>query len=187
MSIVVNPKPLTVSQQFWLGACTAVSVCVFFNKYVEGAASIKWPNDLYWQDRKAGGILIENIIGQGMWQWAVIGIGININQDSFPQVLPNAVSLRQITGTEYILPDLVKELGLTFNSHFNRLITTGFEDIYASYLSLLYKKNQVARLKIGSRSFEALIKSVSPGGKLIVEHGIEEEFSFGEIEWVIPT
>ena len=186
VSIVINPKPLSVTQQFWLSACAAVSVCVFFNSYAEGTARIKWPNDLYCQDRKAGGILIENIIGEGAWQWSVVGIGININQAAFPLNLQNAVSLRQITGSEYFLPDLAKELGFAFNSNFNRLITTGFEDIYASYLSLLYKKNERARLKIGGRVFEALIKSVSPSGRLIVEHGIEEDFDFGEIEWVIP-
>ncbi len=186
VSIVVNPKPLTVAQQFRLSACTAVSVCVFFNNYVEGAARIKWPNDLYWQDRKAGGILIENIIGQGAWQWAVAGIGININQDQFPKFLSNPVSLKQITGRQYVVRDLVPELATIFADHFNRLITTGFEDIYANYLSLLYKKNELSKFKIGGRSFEARIKSVSPTGKLIVEHGFEEEFDFGEIEWVIP-
>ena len=97
----------------------------------------------------------------------------------------NPVSLKQITGRWYNLKDLVNELGMVFNNNFNRLITIGFEDIYASYLSLLYKKNELARLKIGSRSFDAHIKSVSPAGKLIVEHGIEEEFAFGEIEWLI--
>ena len=186
LSIVINPKPLTTTHQFWLSACTAVSVCTFFNKYVEGTARIKWPNDLYWQDRKAGGILIENIIGEGAWQWAVVGVGINVNQISFPGTLRNPVSLRQITGKEYVLRDLANELGSMFNNNFNRLITTGFDNIYASYLSLLYKKNQRARLKTGTRVFEALIKSVSPAGKLIVEHAIEEEFDFGGIEWVIP-
>ena len=186
MSIVINPRPLTTIQQFWLSACAAVSVCTFFNNHVKGTASIKWPNDLYWQDRKAGGILIENIIGEGVWQWAVVGIGINVNQRSFPEILSNPVSLRQITGSEYVLRELANELSSILNNNFNRLITTGFDDIYASYLSLLYKKNQRVRLKTGTRVFEALIKSVSPAGKLIVEHAIEEEFDFGGIEWVIP-
>ena len=186
VSIVINPKPLTVAQQFWLSACAALSVCVFFNNYVGGTARIKWPNDLYWQDRKAGGILIENIIGQGAWQWAVVGIGININQDSFPETLVNPVSLKQITGRQYDLHDLVNELATIFSDNFNRLITTGFEEIYPSYLSFLYKKTERVRLKIGGRVFETLIKSVSPAGRLVVEHGIEEEFDFGEIEWVIP-
>ena len=142
VSIVINPKPLTLSQQFWLSACAAVSVCVFFNSYIDGSARIKWPNDLYWQDRKAGGILIENIIGEGAWQWSVIGIGLNINQTSFPENLQNPVSLKQITGRNYLPVDLAKELCLLLNNNFNRLMSSGFDDFYASYLSLLYKKNE---------------------------------------------
>ena len=186
LSIVINPKPLTVSQQFWLSACASVSVCAFFNSFVQGAARIKWPNDLYWQDRKAGGILIENIISEGAWQRSVIGIGININQSSFPENLQNPVSLKQITGRDYVLTDLANEVCFLFNHNFNRLISAGFEPIYDSYLSFLYKKNEPARLKIGGRVFEAVIKSVSPTGMLVVEHGIKEEFDFGKIEWIVP-
>ena len=52
-----------VTQQFQLSACIAVAVCTFFQKYAGEDTRIKWPNDLYWKDRKAGGILIENIVG----------------------------------------------------------------------------------------------------------------------------
>jgi BirA family biotin operon repressor/biotin-[acetyl-CoA-carboxylase] ligase len=188
LSIVINPKPLTLTQQFQLSACVAVSVCGFFNSYVDGHARIKWPNDLYWQDRKAGGILIDNIIGsqKGAWQWAVIGIGININQTFFPEILQNAVSLKQITGIDYEPAEMARELWVTLNSNFNRLIASGFDEFYESYISLLYKKNERSRLRAGGRVFEAVIKSVSPSGKLIVEHGIEEEFEFGGIDWLIP-
>ncbi len=187
LSIVINPKPLTLTQQFQLSACAAVSVCGFFNSYVGGHAQIKWPNDLYWQDRKAGGILIDNIIGSqtSAWQWAVIGIGININQTFFPETLQNPVSLKQITGKEYVPSEMAKELCFTFKTNFDRLIASGFDYFYDSYNSLLYKKNERSRLRAAGRVFEAVIKSVSHSGKLNVEHAIEEEFEFGEIEWVI--
>jgi BirA family transcriptional regulator, biotin operon repressor / biotin---[acetyl-CoA-carboxylase] ligase len=188
LSIVINPKPLTVNQQFQLSACVAVSVCRFFNNYVNGNARIKWPNDLYWQDRKAGGILIDNIIGshEGGWQWAVIGIGININQTFFPENLKNPVSLKQITGNDYVPVEMARELCFIVENNFKGLIASGFDDLYSSYLTLLYKKNETSKLKTGGRVFEGIIKTVSPAGALIVEHGIEEEFEFGEIDWVIP-
>ena len=117
----------------------------------------------------------------------MIGIGININQTVFPEELKNPVSLKQITGKDYVPVEMAKELCLVLDNNFNRLITSGFED-YLCFLSLfLYKKNEPVRLKKGSRVFEATIKSVSPSGKLIVQHAIEEEFDFGEIEWVIPV
>ena len=171
-----------------------------------GDTKIKWPNDLYWQDRKAGGILIENVIGvnktkdkqsrseageneatYSAWHWSVIGVGINICQTFFPEELKNPVSLRQITGSDYRPVELAKELRQIILKNFHHLVTKGFDDLYSSYLAFLYKKGEAIKLKKGSRVFEATIKSVSPTGKLIVQHAIEEVYDFGEIEWLIPT
>jgi BirA family transcriptional regulator, biotin operon repressor / biotin---[acetyl-CoA-carboxylase] ligase len=214
LSIVVDPGPLLLTQQFQLSACVAVSVCEFFSRYAGDSTRIKWPNDLYWQDRKAGGVLIENIIGSqksevgpsaslrmsrndqlstvnfqksSHWQWAVIGIGINVNQEIFPEELKNPVSLKQITCSDFSPVEMAKELCLVLENNFNKLVISGFETIYSSYLSFLYKKNELVKLKKGSRVFETTIKRVSPAGKLIVQHAMEEEFGFGEIEWVIPA
>ena len=82
---------------------------------------------------------------------------------------------------------MAKELCIILDTKYNDLIRSGFDTIYSSYLSFLYKKDEQVKLKKGSRVFEATIKSVSPEGKLIVQHAIEEEFDFGEIEWVIPA
>ena len=197
LSIIIKPAPLRVSQQFQLTACVALTLCEFFRKYAGTETKIKWPNDLYWKDRKAGGVLIESIVrsfesgvgspesGVSAWQWAVIGIGININQTSFPPGLSNPVSLKQITGKSVETIALAKELCRLFDDHFGKLVSDGFEDIYAQYLSHLYKINERVKLKKDNRVFETTIKMVSPAGKLIVQHGIEEEFDFGSIEWVV--
>jgi|SRR5688500_15139370 len=197
LSIVIDPSPLQLTQQFHFNACLAVSVCEFFSHYAGNRTCIKWPNDLYWNDRKAGGILIENIIGSrksegddqtsANWLWAVAGIGINICQTSFPAELKNPVSLKQITGKDFDPVKLAKELCFVVDRNFKKLTHTGFEEIYTSYISNLYKKNETVKLKKDNRLFEAVIKSVSPTGQLIVQHAIEEKYSFGEIEWVITT
>jgi BirA family biotin operon repressor/biotin-[acetyl-CoA-carboxylase] ligase len=115
----------------------------------------------------------------------VIGIGINVNQTSFSPELSNPVSLKQITGKNFDTVELAKELCQSFNDHFQRLITDGFEYMYAQYLSYLYKINEKVKLKKDNRIFETTIKGVSLSGRLVVQHSIEEEFDFGEIEWVI--
>jgi BirA family transcriptional regulator, biotin operon repressor / biotin---[acetyl-CoA-carboxylase] ligase len=194
LSIVANPHPLQLAQQFQLSAAVAVGVYNLFIRYAGDDTKIKWPNDLYWQDRKAGGILIESIVGKdesgvgskesGVWKWAVIGIGININQTSFPETLINPVSLKQITGKNFDLIELAKELCASINDRFSELMNKGFESIYEQYISNLYKRNETVKLKKGSRVFEATIKTVSTSGRLVVQHSIEEEFDFGEIEWV---
>ena len=195
MSMLVKPQPLPLTRQFHLNACVAVTIHEFFSLYAGDDTTIKWPNDLYWQDRKAGGVLIENIVrsrdpiaigsGASTWDWAIIGIGININQTIFPTHLPNPVSLKQITGKSFDVIHLAHQLCEILNTNFMLLQDGGFEKIYNHYLEHLYKKDKKVMLKKGTRVFEAVIRSVSPSGKLVVQHAIEEEFDFGEIEWVM--
>src|SRR5205085_12114128 len=108
--------------QFQLSACIVVVTHHFLSRYVKEELKIKWPNDLYWRDKKLGGILIENIIrntdqGISKWEWAVAGIGININQTNFPDRLKNPVSLKLIVGKEFNPVGLAKEL-CSFVDHF---------------------------------------------------------------------
>jgi BirA family transcriptional regulator, biotin operon repressor / biotin---[acetyl-CoA-carboxylase] ligase len=193
MSILIKPGLLRLSAQFQLSACAAVALHDFFTNYTGGDVFIKWPNDLYWQDRKAGGILIENIVtGQQtgisdtpQWKWSIIGMGVNINQTSFLPDLPNPVSLKQITGKIFEPLLLAKELHNLFLDKYNSLIQDGFDNIYAAYCTHLYKRNETVKFKKGARVFEAVVKTVLPTGRLAVQHAVEEEFDFGEVEWVI--
>ncbi len=188
LSVILKPHPLKPAEQFQLSACVAVAVHDFFAKYAGTDTRIKWPNDLYWQDRKAGGILIESIIGSGeqpVWEWAIAGVGININQTSFCPHLPNPVSLKQITGHDFKVMVLAKELHGMVLENFRLLITGGFAPIGQRYIHLLYKREEKVKLKKDNRVFEVLVKTVSPQGKLVVQHAIEEEFEFGEVEWMI--
>jgi len=191
ITAILKPVPLQVSEQFQLSMMTAVSVQNFFTKYTGESTYIKWPNDLYYKDRKAGGILIESVIGQqsavSTWLWAIIGIGININQTDFPFEISNPVSLKQITGKDFDTVLLAKELCNYLEKYFQQLITGNFENIFSKYNSYLYKKDKKVKLKKDNRVFEVTIKNVSPSGKLIVQHGIEEEFDFGDVEWIIET
>ncbi|HET9430017.1 MAG TPA: biotin--[acetyl-CoA-carboxylase] ligase, partial [Chitinophagaceae bacterium] len=138
-----------------------------------------------------GGILIESVISRDpinqspQWQWAIAGIGININQTLFSPGLLNPVSLKQITGKNFDCIKLAKELCSIIDSKFKLLRQEGFGKIHDEYLLNLYKLNEKVRLKKGNRNFEALIKTVTPQGRLWVEHAVEEDFGFGEVEWVI--
>jgi BirA family transcriptional regulator, biotin operon repressor / biotin---[acetyl-CoA-carboxylase] ligase len=187
ISLILQPSFLPVSNQFKLSACMAVATQHFFSKYAGEETSIKWPNDIYWRDRKAAGILIENIMGSGavQWKWAVAGIGININQTSFGAGLKNPVSLRQITGKNQETVTLAKEFCKIADHFYKRLIEEDFESIFKLYNQCLYKKNQVVKFKKGNRIFKAIVKEVSINGQLVVEHGVEEYFNAGEVEWIL--
>jgi BirA family biotin operon repressor/biotin-[acetyl-CoA-carboxylase] ligase len=196
LSLLVKPQSLRLTQQFQLSVCVVVAVHDFFIKYSGEGAKIKWPNDIYWQDRKAGGILIENIVGSreagggsnsvvAQWDWSIIGIGININQTAFPLALTNPVSLKQITGKNFDTISLAKEVCEALNKRFFQFLTEGFEKIYAQYLMHLYKLNAMVKFRKDNRVFEAIVKGVTPTGQLVIFHSIEEEINFGEVEWII--
>ena len=190
LSILLNPYPLSIPDQFKLSVCIAVSAGDLFLKYAGDETKVKWPNDLYWRDRKAGGILIENVIQSsqssvGVWQWALAGIGININQSVFDPDLPNPVSLKQITGKNYEPLELAKELCSIIEKKYQLLIAGNFKKLFDKYQKHLYKKDEKVKLKKDNRVFETTIKGVSETGQLITQHSIEERFEFGEVEWVL--
>lgn len=184
MSIIISPENLTIYQQFHLSIAVSLACIDFFTKYAGDETKIKWPNDIFWNDRKAGGVLIENIIKE-KWQWSVIGIGININQTQFnlDTVFP-PVSLKQITGKEYDLVELAKELHKKVMKRYEELRTIGFKKMLNEYNQYLFGLNKKLKLKKQSAVFETTITGVSQRGKLITVDSIEREFEFDEVEWV---
>lgn len=190
MSLLLRPEGLSIADQPALNAAIAVGTYDFFHRYAGDDTRIKWPNDLYWQDRKAVGILIENIVSTGAqsggaWKWAVAGIGVNINQTSFGNFNRRPVSLRQITGRSYDLIKMARELQLCVLKQFSALQKEGAAAILARYNERLYKLHEKVKLKKDNRVFETEIRGVGPDGRLTVFHGIEETFAHGEVEWII--
>ena len=188
MSLIVAPAPLKLPEQFTLSAITAVIVSDFISKMSDKAFCIKWPNDIYFQDRKAGGILIENIISGDEWKWAVIGIGLNINQTEFDPALPNPVSLKQITGRNFNCVELAKSLSQKIFERIAdcrlQIADCGFRFL-KEYNSRLYKRGNKVKFRKDNRVFEATIKEVTTTGQLVVEHSMEQRFHFGEVVWII--
>ncbi len=207
LSIVLNPGFLLPVQQFQLSACVAVATHNFLNKHAGKTIRIKWPNDLYWEDRKLGGILIENVIGGTTnskqrateprqsssitghqspgWKWAIIGIGLNINQTEFPADLKNPVSLKQITGQQFDTVNLARDLCRLIDHFYKQLMNEGAAAILKMYNEVLYKKNEIVKFKRDNRIFEAIVKEVSGTGQLTLQHATDEKFDFGEVEWLL--
>ena len=183
MSLVLEPEKLKISSQFHLSAVVALACFEFLSGYIDGETKIKWPNDLFWRDRKAGGVLIENKMQGKTWKWAVVGSGININQIFFDKNLLNAVSLKQITGRTFNVVDLANELQRLLMLRLSE--QTDLEKILKQYNQHLYKINELVTLRKKGIKFDTVIKEVSAQGKLITVDAIEKEFDFGEVEWVL--
>lgn len=184
MSVVFELKGLSTDLQFPFSMAIALACYDFFKSRAGDEVSVKWPNDIYWRDRKAGGILIENLIQAGSWSWAIAGIGLNINQTEFdPSISRMPVSLKQICGRDTDLMEALQDLCNCIHQRFLE-----FRDhpsgLRPQYEKILFRIGESVRLKKGSRVFEARILGVDDFGQLKVFTTMEECFSHGEIEWL---
>jgi BirA family biotin operon repressor/biotin-[acetyl-CoA-carboxylase] ligase len=184
LSLIVEPPDKNPARGFPLSCATAMGCYDFFKNLVGDETAIKWPNDLYWRDRKAGGILIENIIRAGVWELAIVGIGININQVDFDPSLPNPVSLRQITGRSFRPVDLARELCDCLDRRWQSLANGQWPGIFAEYQEILYGRGRTFRFRSGDEAFEARVSGVSEDGQLEVSDGRFRLFPFGQLEWL---
>lgn len=182
-TVVIDASAFHLSNPFVLTMLVANACYGFFSKYAGDETSIKWPNDIYWRDRKAGGILIENVIRGTKWAWALVGTGININQTAFAD-LPNPVSLKQITGKTYNSVELGMELCTHLDRHYNNYLKEGAAPVLETYNQHLYMKDRKVQMKKENIVFECTVDKVNMNGDLVVKGCSWEHFTFGEVEWL---
>ena len=122
-STVIFPEFLEARRQFLISQIISLAIKEELDTYTTDI-SIKWPNDIYWKEKKICGMLIENdLMGRNISQ-SIIGIGININQEIFHSSAPNPVSLLQITEEEHDLFEILKNIMLRIQSYY-RLLKKG--------------------------------------------------------------
>ena len=185
-SILLNPGFLDISNQFDLNRVISLGVVDALEPLLGNDLKIKWPNDIYYGDKKLGGILIENIIQGTQLKHAIIGIGLNINQDSFPEAAGNAISLKQILHKDYDLSVLLSDICSHIEAWYLKLREAKKETIRIAYLDRLYWLNQLKQFRSNSGTFAGVITNVKNNGMLVVinEEGAELEFSLKEIEFL---
>lgn len=184
-SIVIYPDYISARNQFIISQVVALAVKSFLEEFTKNI-SIKWPNDTYWKDRKIAGTLIENKLKGDLIEYSVIGVGINVNQEIFPENLPNPVSLKQITGIEYDLKDLVQKMHNKILSALEDLSHGTEVEIQRFYLNSLYRRDGFHSYSDGEKEFAARIRGISAQGNLILEHedGSLKDYAFKEVTFV---
>lgn len=185
-SILLYPKNLPANAMFIISRIASLAVKYMVDPLVNDI-SIKWPNDIYWREKKIAGILIENDIRNGNIENSVIGIGINVNQLQFPVELPNPTSLALIMGEEQNLDNLLATVVREFFILYNQFEQGETEHIEDRYMSYLYRANDYYWFADSSGSFRAKIKNVQPSGHLLLEReddGCEMRYAFKEISFV---
>ena len=186
LTTVLTPRELLPTDQFTLSVAVALACYDLLAGFIPEKISIKWPNDLYWNDRKAGGILIENVLHGSHWSHAVVGIGINVNETHFPPELKNPVSLKQIIGHGLDVLVLARELCKLLEMRYRQLLHEGAERLWHQYHQVLYKNGQSVKFKRNNILFHATVQGVDKQGRLMVLGGVPELLQAGEVEWLFP-
>ena len=186
ISIVLFPSMIIPAEQFLLSMVISLGICDFLDRYTS-SVSIKWPNDIYVNNDKIAGILIENSIMGNLIEHTVAGIGININQAKFLGNAPNPVSLSNLTAKEYNLSECLSQLVSDLDKRYKSLISGDTAMIKAHYLSRLYRNAQWFKYQDMKGIFTGRIVNVSDTGRLQVERedGIIDEYAFKEIDFIL--
>lgn len=184
-SILLNPSFLPITDQFDLNRIVSLGVFDALEPYLGDKLKIKWPNDIYYDNRKLGGILIETHVQGSQIKNAIIGIGLNINQESFDPGAGNAVSLKQILHRDYDLRTILSEICGHIEAYYLNLKAGKFSFVRNTYLTRLYWLNEVKRFRSNDRVFEGIIRNVKDEGLLVVESSqVMQEFSLKQIEFL---
>lgn len=183
LSIVVEPG-LAIHEQFYFSAAIALASYDLVKIEAGAGVSIKWPNDIYWRDKKAAGILIENKLKGAVWTFSIVGIGLNLNQLHFDPALVNPVSLSQVSGKTYDLLHSARQLCTCVDNRFRQLHERNKPAILEEYNSVLYKKGELIRLIKDGTAFETIVQGVNESGQLVTGKSPGQTFTPGEIQWV---
>jgi BirA family biotin operon repressor/biotin-[acetyl-CoA-carboxylase] ligase len=184
-SLVLQPKFLDLSEQFLLNMAISNAIRRCFQEYVPGLL-VKWPNDLVVPGfGKIGGILIENLVGSKGWEYAVVGIGLNINQNQFGS--PQATSLSLVTGNTYPLEELFKLLVAHLEQAYIALKKGKNAVLTQEYLQHLYLIEKWAVFKVDEQELEGKIIGLTEIGNLLVELPSGRQQSFGIKEISFPN
>lgn len=185
-SVVIFPERLMAKHNFILSQTIVLGLFETLSAYTDGI-SIKWPNDIYWKDKKICGTLMENDL-KGMYiERSISGSGMNLNQKEFRSDAPNPVSLLQITGEKYDVETVLHKTLHAIEKYYNMLINGDKEEIREKYFNAIYRKRGKHLYKDGRGTFEAEIVGIEEDGRLVLQDkkGNIRKYLFKEVSYII--
>jgi BirA family biotin operon repressor/biotin-[acetyl-CoA-carboxylase] ligase len=183
---LLRPRFLRISDQFILNKAIALAVNKAIQHFVpQFDVRIKWPNDIFLQNKKVAGILVETSLQGGHIVSCLAGIGINVNQQQFQAESGNPISLSEVVGSEFKLDDILNALSENLEVLYLQLKAGKFENIDLSYNSLLWKKDEMHTFFRDGIPFTAEVKCVDEQGclHLLDEENQELIFAHGAVQW----
>ena len=185
-SVRVAPKGVRAACQYVLSMCMALAVKDVLSEYSEGM-TVKWPNDIYWNDKKISGTLIETTLVGSDVKTCIFGTGINVNQTVFLSDAPNPVSIKQIVGHEVDREELLKKVMRNLEKYLKIVYSGERKKIHDAYMNCLYRKEGVHKYRDNNGTFEASIERVEDSGHLVLRStdGRERRYGFKEVTFVL--
>lgn len=183
-SILARPgETLQVSKQFILSQAVALSIHDAMKCYGIDTR-LKWPNDIYAGNRKLAGILLELDYSGAFVEQAIIGIGLNVNQENFPPMDRTPVSMKILREREFDLDDVLVTTLNSFEKYYNKLREGNTAIIAEDYSKLLLGIGVQHTFIDRNGHFEAVIQGVESDGHLILRRndGSTGRYAFKEVE-----
>lgn len=179
LSVVWRPTFLPATAPFRLNLAVALAVHDWASQLLgpDPALRLKWPNDLFYQDQKLGGILIENTLSGGQIHYSVAGMGINVNQTQFG--VATATSLSRLTGRAYALPALAARLLESLERRYLQLRAGQVAPLQQAYQQVLYRYDEWHAFEVEGKRVQGRIVDVTEAGLLVLELSNGQRRSFG--------
>ena len=185
-SVILQPHFLQASEQFWLNIAVSLGISDWLETFVGDRLKVKWPNDLYIQQRKIGGILIENSLQGYTIAWSVVGIGLNINQSRFQYSTATSLINETPNSSEFVLSDLITSLLESLERRYLALRAGQREALKAAYLQRLFRYQEEHLFKMGDEYVRGCITGIDETGRLAILIGEKTiYFAFKEVEFVL--
>ena len=194
-SILIHPTWLPIAEQYLMSMAEALALYYALRDVLQPSLAsgdmakltIKWPNDIYWEDRKLSGTRIDVNLQGGVLQDMVIGTGINVNQDRFNGTAPNPVSLRQVTGMDYSRNELLDKVLTHFEEYMDLLRKGEKERIMGEYHEHLYRRDGYHKYADSHGEFEAKMVGVAANGIMTLQRKNDDlqQFDFKEVRFVL--
>ena len=189
LSVLLNPPSIYSSDQFNLNMATSLALRKFISHYTDTPVLVKWPNDIYAKNHKIAGILIKNFLYGEVIYSSIIGLGININQENFYSDAPNPVSLKQLTGKNYDLEQMLELLLKDLDDYYQILYNRDFNQLNQEYYQYMYRLKEWHNYLIHGQKVHASIQGIDEFGRLTLtdEQGRLDVCDLKEIEFLLDA
>jgi len=186
MTVIKSPQNLPLQNAFLLNVITSLSIIDALEEVSHEKFSIKWPNDVYYGNKKISGILIKNKVQDNVITHTILGTGININQKKFSAEAKNPISLTQITHENHDLLSVSSKILKGYDTYFQMLERNAGSVLFDRYNKKLFGRNEWRYFKVNDEKHEFKICHVTEQGTLCLEtlKGERVEYSSG-LEYLI--